>query len=417
MRRATIRRRRPSLRARPAGAALVQAPQALRDALFAERLEEVVDDAELERLERVLVVRRRQDEHRRLRRRPPSTARATARSRRSSAPSSCTSTKTTSMPSAGADRPPAPAAPRPRRRRRRPPRQPRRLEQLDEVVSRGPLVLDDERAERRGQPWQSFPPHRTGNLDDRSVPSLDDSWRSDASRRLELEAAPHRLQAERAGAHVRVGHPRAVVLDDADERAVAVARGCARRPRRRRRRAAARRASPRSRRAAAGAGAAASPARMRGVDLPLEAERRRGGAPRGSARSGGATPSACRGAAARSSPAPRRAGGSPRHDEQPARLARLLRDEARDGVERVEQEVRLEVRAQARELGLAAELLRLEGADARALDRRTGTRTRAPTGRSRAARYRTPTARRAPTSSRRSAMCRRSSGTCMATAP
>jgi hypothetical protein len=43
----------------------MQSPQALKDALFAERLEQVVDDAELERLERMPLVSRGENEHRR----------------------------------------------------------------------------------------------------------------------------------------------------------------------------------------------------------------------------------------------------------------------------------------------------------------------------------------------------------------
>ena len=55
--------------------------------------------------------------------------------------------------------------------------------------------------------------------------------------------------------------------------------------------------------------------------------------------------------------------------EQPPRLARLLGDEPRHGVERVEQEVRLEVSTQPRQLRPRAQLEGLEVADARALDR------------------------------------------------
>ncbi len=54
--------------------------------------------------------------------------------------------------------------------------------------------------------------------------------------------------------------------------------------------------------------------------------------------------------------------------EQPPRLPRIFRDEACDRVERVEHEVRLEVRAKSLELGVGTNLLRLQHADACALD-------------------------------------------------
>src|ERR1700722_11110595 len=55
--------------------------------------------------------------------------------------------------------------------------------------------------------------------------------------------------------------------------------------------------------------------------------------------------------------------------EKAAGLPRIFRDQTGDGVESVEQEVRLEVRAQVGELRLAPELLRLERGHACALDR------------------------------------------------
>ena len=72
--------------------------------------------------------------------------------------------------------------------------------------------------------------------------------------------------------------------------------------------------------------------------------------------------------------------------EEAARLAGVFGDEPGDGVERVEEKVRLEVRAQVRELRLAPELLRLEGAHAGALDRERIHEPPAPTARSTSAR-------------------------------
>ncbi len=57
------------------------------------------------------------------------------------------------------------------------------------------------------------------------VPCADDSLRrKDDIGRLERQAAPHRLQTERARAHVRVAHARTVVLYRAHHRPVRLAR-------------------------------------------------------------------------------------------------------------------------------------------------------------------------------------------------
>ena len=54
--------------------------------------------------------------------------------------------------------------------------------------------------------------------------------------------------------------------------------------------------------------------------------------------------------------------------EQAARLARILGHQPCDGVERVEEEVRLEMRPELGELGLRAKLVSLQRANARILD-------------------------------------------------
>src|SRR5260370_40153898 len=58
-----------------------------------------------------------------------------------------------------------------------------------------------------------------------------------------------------------------------------------------------------------------------------------------------------------------------KQSQEAARLARVLGNQPRDGVERVEQEVRLEVRAEVSQLGLNPELLRFECANPRILER------------------------------------------------
>src|SRR5260370_17625862 len=56
-----------------------------------------------------------------------------------------------------------------------------------------------------------------------------------------------------------------------------------------------------------------------------------------------------------------------KQSQEAARLARVLGNQPRDGVERVEQEVRLEVRAEVSQLGLNPELLRFERRNPRRL--------------------------------------------------
>ena len=229
-RRATMRSG-PGAGASLVGAARVQALEARLNALLGERLQEVVGDAELERLERVLLERGREDEQRRVR--------ACASSRTSSSPAPSPSgtrwmsTKTTSTRRCRVAASTARASSM-RRDRAHDLGDARALEQLDEVVARGPLVLEDERAELRDSEPFFFTkaPSRVrhgGTAARRSSACLlsDDSIRRTRVGKLELEAAPHGPEPERAGARLRVGKPGTVVLDRADDllRVASVARG------------------------------------------------------------------------------------------------------------------------------------------------------------------------------------------------
>ncbi len=118
----------------------------LRDPLLVERFQEVVDHAELERLEGVRVVRGGEDEHRRAAgldgfadEREPRALPVGARE--------------LDVGEDDVDREPGPRVDRLARLLERGHgadhfRKPGRLDELDEVVPRRPLVLDDERAQR-----------------------------------------------------------------------------------------------------------------------------------------------------------------------------------------------------------------------------------------------------------------------------
>ena len=196
-------------------------------------------------------------------------------------------------------------------------------------------------------------------------------------RRLEGQAAADGVQPERALAD-GIGHPRPVVVHLADERAVGLAVGA-------------------HHHASIAIAAAKGAVLDRVLDQRLQDERRDGGAmlkeePGQEHRLGlGRHVPRQREGAAVASLEDLAVALQPRHllvqglhlarlldsvaeqiaqaREQPPRLAGLLGHQPGDGVERVEQEVRLEVGAQTRELGLAAQARGLEGAHASCLHR------------------------------------------------
>ena len=423
-RKTRLRLRRATMRAgaargaAPPRAALMQPPQALPDALLVERLEQVVDDAELERLERVL--RRTPSRGRtsapsgdpaseRTSESPVSLARRARRAARRRTP--------TSMPDRRRVARRAPAAPR---RRRRPRRRPRRARttRAARPGSCAPATRPRRRAREAAMRVMGSLLARPRRRARRSTacPALDDSRRSDALRRLELEPPPHGLEPERAGADVARRASRA------------------RCPRRRTR--ASRRSVPRARTTTSPAPSPRRSAPCFTAFSTSGCRSRRGSSalPRTRARCptrSAATPRWRASRISRVAPEPgdllverlqlaRLLHGVAQEvaqaHEEPPRLARVLGDQAGDGVERVEQEVRLEVGAQARELGVAAELLRLERADARALDRERIHERERPEAE---VELRVEHAEESPSARRLTplGMCRRSSGTCMATTP
>ena len=397
LRRATMRggpARRRAARRRPP---LVQPAQALHHALFAERLEQVVDDAELERLERVLLVRRREDEHRRVRRRPATSRTSVSPLSPRPAPSSAHVDEDDVDARRRARRSRAPGAPR---RALPPRRRPRRA--ATTRAARPGSCARATRPRRRARGAECGHGHRGAqpraaaiSTIDR-VPCADDSRRSDA---LGASSSSRRRTAWRPNAPARtsrVGHPGAVVLDDAHERPV----GAARRPH-----------DDLARAVAAAERAVLDRVLDERLEKQARQERRLAlgrHVPREAKR-----PVVPRLEDLRVAPEPgdllvealqlaglldRVAQQIAQAHEQAPRLARVFGHEAGDRVERVEQEVRLEVRPQARELGL-----RCGAAAPRARARprsrpRTGRRT--PSAQSAEVELRVERRRRAPSAGR-----------------
>ena len=293
-------------------APLLQPPQALRHALLVERLEQVVDDAELERLERVLLVRRRQHEHRRRRLRAPRPGRATARvsprcpvelhvderdvdahpraPRRSSACRASSSPPTAPTTSASPD------ASRARRGSFAPATRPRRRARGSEI--RPPASAQASLGVGESRRSSAYPRARTRAGATRRAP------------RARAAAAPRaaRTRPSRTSASGMPG-PLSSTTHTSRHRRRAATRARPPRP------------SPSPRRSAPcfTAFSTSGWSRRRGSSacsavgrhVPLGTAAPRGGAPRGSARTAAATRPACRATAARPSPAPRRAADRP----------------------------------------------------------------------------------------------------------
>jgi hypothetical protein len=187
------------------------------------------------------------------------------------------------------------------------------------------------------------------------------------ARRLELEPPPHRPQTERSLANVRVGHARSVVLNDAHERSVRphfgahddLARAVSARERAVLDRVLDERLKQEPRQHCAAASRRDFPPETQRAAVASLEDLRVTAEPCHLLLDGLHHARVLHGVAQE----------VPQAHDEPARLARILRHEPRDGVERIEQKVRLEMDTQPFELRFAAQLLRLERAHARAFDR------------------------------------------------